>query len=47
VTDRIQAKELLTVEYCPTADMLADMFTKPLQGSQFHRFPEAILNIKT
>jgi hypothetical protein len=34
VTDHIQAKEL-TVEYCQMADMLADMFTKPLQGSQF------------
>jgi hypothetical protein len=46
VTDRIQSKEL-TVEYCPTGDMLADMFTKPLQGNQFRRFRAAILNLKS
>jgi KUP system potassium uptake protein len=46
VMDHIQAKEL-TVEYCPTEDMLGDMFTKPLQGSQFRHFHDAILNLKT
>jgi hypothetical protein len=46
VTDRIQSKEV-AVEYCPTGDMLADMFTKPLQGSAFRRFRDAVLNIKT
>jgi hypothetical protein len=46
VTDHIQAKEL-TVEYCPIEDMLGDMFTKPLQGSQFCCFCDAILNLKT
>jgi hypothetical protein len=44
VTDRIQSKEL-TVEYCPTGDMLAEMFTKPLQGSLFRRFCSAVMNI--
>jgi hypothetical protein len=46
VTDRIQSKEL-SVEYCPTGDMLADMFTKPLQGSAFRKFRAAVLNLKT
>jgi hypothetical protein len=46
VTDRVQAKEL-TVEYCPTDDMLADMFTKPLQGSKFRHFRDAVLNNKS
>jgi hypothetical protein len=46
VTDRIQSKES-TVEYCPTGEMLADLFTKPLQGSSFHHFRQAVLNLKT
>jgi hypothetical protein len=46
VTDRIQSKEL-TVEYCPTEEMLADFFTKPLQGSSFRRFRAAVLNLKS
>jgi hypothetical protein len=45
VTDPIAAKEL-NVEYCPTLDMIADYFTKPLQGSQFHRFRNLILGIE-
>jgi hypothetical protein len=46
VTDRIQAKEL-TVEYCPTEEMLADMFTKPLQGSLFRKFRAAVMNLQS
>jgi hypothetical protein len=41
VTDRVQSKEL-TMEYCPTGDMLASVFRKPLQGSLFH-CPEALV----
>jgi hypothetical protein len=44
VTDRIQSKEL-TIEYCPTGEMLANMFTKPLQGSTFRCFCDAVTNI--
>jgi hypothetical protein len=44
VTDRIQAKQL-TVEYCPTGDMWADVFTKPLQGAAFVKFRKLILNL--
>jgi hypothetical protein len=34
VTDRIQSKEL-TMEYCPTGKMLADMFTNPYRAVSF------------
>lgn len=34
------------VVYCPTEDMLADFFTKPLQGSKFLRFRDTVLNIQ-
>jgi len=44
VTDRVQAKQL-TIEYCPTGDMWADVFTKPLQGAAFAKFRSLILNI--
>ena len=33
------------VEYCPTDEMLADMFTKPLQGAAFCHFRTAVLNL--
>jgi len=44
ITDRINQKEL-RVAYCPTAEMIADYFTKPLQGATFRRLRDAILNI--
>jgi hypothetical protein len=44
VTDNIKRKNL-RVEYCPTDDMLADFFTKPLQGAKFRRFRAMILNL--
>jgi hypothetical protein len=37
VTDRIAGNEV-SVQYCPTAEMVADFFTKPLQGSLFKKF---------
>ena len=43
VKDRIERKELF-VEYCPTEDMIADYFTKPLQGALFRKFRKMILN---
>lgn len=46
VSDRIQNNEL-RVEYCPTDKMLADIFTKPLQGSLFRRLRDQLLNIET
>ena len=45
VKDRIDKGELV-IQYCPTLDMLADYFTKPLQGKLFHKFREVIMGWK-
>ena len=45
IADRIVLEDL-DVEYCPTWDMLADFFNKPLQDSLFRKFFSAILNVK-
>jgi hypothetical protein len=45
VTDRIKSKEV-SVEYCPTGEMIADFFTKPLQGSQFRKLRDIIMNVR-
>jgi hypothetical protein len=42
--DRIKNGDI-EIEYCPTGEMLADYFTKPLQGSLFIKFRNRILNI--
>ena len=44
VTDQARAKRI-TIDYCPTEDMIADFFTKPLQGGQFRKFRNKIMNI--
>ncbi|KAG7373061.1 reverse transcriptase RNA-dependent DNA polymerase [Nitzschia inconspicua] len=44
VTDNVHRGKL-SIEYCPTGDMIADYFTKPLQGSQFRKILKQILNI--
>lgn len=46
VKDRIDSGEVC-LEWCPTAEMVADFFTKPLQGSVFIRFRNYIMNIMT
>ena len=46
VTDRI-AKGELSVEWCPTAEMIADFMTKPLQGATFRKFRDIIMGIET
>ncbi len=33
----------MTIVYCPTHEMLADFFTKPLQGSLFRKFRDVLL----
>mmetsp|Transcript_830 Transcript_830/g.1321 ORF Transcript_830/g.1321 Transcript_830/m.1321 type:complete len:103 (+) Transcript_830:623-931(+) len=45
VTDRVKNEDL-TIEYCPTELMLADFFTKPLQGAVFRKFREVIMGRK-
>ena len=42
VKDQID-KGYLTVKYCPTEQMLADFFTKPLQGATFNKFRNEIM----
>jgi Reverse transcriptase (RNA-dependent DNA polymerase) len=44
-TDRINTENLL-IQHCPTAAMLADFFTKPLQGSLFTKFRDVILGYR-
>ena len=36
-------KGLVRIKYCPTTLMLADYFTKPLQGQLFRRFRDVIM----
>lgn len=45
ITDQIKTG-ILGVEHCPTEDMVADFYTKLLQGSAFKRFRDMILNIQ-
>jgi len=42
---RQNKKGEVKVAFCPTANMLADFFTKPLQGSTFKRMRSIILNM--
>jgi hypothetical protein len=44
VTDRVKSKEV-SIEYCPTEEMDADFFTKPLQGSLFRKFRDSVMNV--
>ena len=45
VKDRVDKGEV-AIHYCPTAEMLADFFTKPLQGHLFHKFRDVIMGWK-
>ena len=46
VKDRVDKGEI-KVEYCPTNIMLADFFTKPLQGRLFKDFRDVIMGYRT
>jgi hypothetical protein len=35
----------IRIEHCPTKEMLADYFTKPLQGVLFYKLRDSIMNI--
>ena len=45
VKDRIDKGEV-QVQYCPTYQMLADYFTKPLQGRMFHAYRDVLMGWK-
>ena len=44
ITDRIKKKEV-SVVWCPTADMIGDYATKPLQGALFRKFRDLIMGV--
>ena len=44
IKDRVDKKEL-SLEYCPTDEMIADFLTKPLQGEKFRKFRKLIMNL--
>jgi len=43
IKDRVDNGEIV-IEHCPTAEMIADYFTKPLQGALFIKFRNFIMN---
>ena len=45
VKDRVANKEVV-IKYCPTEFMLADFYTKALQGSLFNRFRDVLMGYK-
>ena len=42
IKDRVKS-EKITIRHCPTSAMLADFFTKPLQGQLFRKFRDVLL----
>ena len=42
ISDQVEKGNLM-IEYCPTNDMVADYFTKPLQGAKFQKFKAMIM----
>ena len=44
VTDQVNLNNIV-IKYCPTAQMVADFLTKPLQGKAFRDFRDMILGI--
>jgi hypothetical protein len=44
ITDKIANGEI-KIQYCNTSEMVADFFTKPLQGLQFTTFRDFIMNV--
>ena len=45
INDRLES-ENIEVVYCPTEKMIADFFTKPLQGNLFRKFRDVVLGYK-
>ena len=45
IKDRIKAGDI-EITFCGTENMVADFLTKPLQGSVFRRFRDAIMGVR-
>jgi len=45
IKDRIEAGDL-RLKYLPTAEMIADILTKPLQGEQFRTLRDKLLSVQ-
>ena len=41
----VAKRQHITIDYCPTDEMIGDFFTKPLGGAKFRRFRNIIMNI--
>ena len=39
----LQTQGKITLEWCPTADMIADLMTKPLSGDAFKRLVNLLM----
>ena len=37
----------ISIEHCPTKEMIGDYFTKPLAGALFRKFRDLILGIRS
>ena len=46
IQDRVKQGDV-KIEHCPTGKMVADFYTKPLQGSLFRRLRDIIMNVST
>ena len=46
IIDLVERKEV-NIVYTPTAEMIADFFTKPLQGVAFNKARSVIMNLET
>jgi hypothetical protein len=44
IKDQVDSKHV-KIKHCPTGDKLADFFTKPLQGIQFQKLRDQMMNI--
>ena len=41
----VQKRQHITIEYCPTDEMIGGFFTKPVGGAKFRRFRNIIMNV--
>ena len=44
ITDQIK-NGIIVIEYCPTENMIAYFYTKPLQGKLFYKFRDQVLGL--